>query len=266
MARIERLRVYPVKGLDGVALDESGLTPGGTLEHDREYALFDAEGERINGKWSDGVHRVRTGFDPETHALSVRAVGEDEADAERFVLADQRGRERAANWFGDFFGEPVELRRNTETGFVDRPTAGPSVISTATIETVAGWFDDISVEGLRRRLRANVEVSGVPAFWEDRFVGADAPTFAAGDVELAGAEPCARCVVPERDPDTGERTGNFRQAFVKRRRETFPAFADPEAFDHYYTLMLIARVVEASPDATLAVGDPVAVRDRVSRG
>jgi uncharacterized protein YcbX len=75
--------------------------------------------------------------------------------------------------------ELSRCRIDDALGFVDRRDMRPSVISTATIETVASWFDGLTVEGTRRRLRANVEVSGVPAFWEDRFVGAGAPSFEA---------------------------------------------------------------------------------------
>jgi len=119
---------------------------------------------------------------------------------------------------------------------------GPSVISTATLRTVADWFDELTVEGVRRRLRANVEVGGVEPFWEDRFVGADAPAFEVGGVRFEGVTPCGRCVVPQRDPDTGDPTPGFREQFVRRREETFPDWADADAFDHYYSLMLIARV------------------------
>jgi hypothetical protein len=43
------------------------------------------------------------------------------------------------------------------------------------------------------------------------------------------------------------------------RRETFPEWADPDAFEHYYTLMLIAEVADADRGGTLRVGDPVRV-------
>lgn len=117
----------------------------------------------------------------------------------------------------------------------------------------------MTVESARRRLRANVEVSGVPAFWEDRFVG-DAPDFEVGDVRFEGVTPCGRCVVPARDPDTGEALPEFRERFVEMRAETLPGFVDPEAFDHRYSVMILARVPEASRRPTLRVGDEVRVR------
>jgi uncharacterized protein YcbX len=257
MAAIERLRVYPVKGLDGVDLDAARIREGGTLEFDREFALFDAEDRIVNGKWTDRVHELDAQFDPETTQLRVETPDEERVS---FQLDGEAGRERAAAWFSDDFGGDLTLERDATVGHVDRADMGPSVVSTATLAEVASWFEDLRVDGVRRRLRVNVEVSGVPAFWEDRFVGQAAPTFEAGDVRIEGVTPCARCVVPSRDPDTGEPLDGFRERFVEKRRETFPAFADPDAFDHYYSLMLIARVV-AGRGETLQVGDPVAVAD-----
>ncbi|RDI69778.1 MOSC domain-containing protein [Halopelagius longus] len=254
MGEIERISVYPVKGLDGRRLDAAEVLEGGTLERDREFALFDADGDVMNGKRTERVHDVDTTFDTETGALTVRTADGEE---DEFDLDAESGRERASEWFGEFFGEDLTLKRDRSLGFVDRRGMGPSVISTATLREVASWFDGTTVEGMRRRLRANVEVSGVPAFWEDRFVGPDAPSFVAGDVRFDGVTPCGRCVVPQRDPDTGDRTPEFRERFVERRRETFPEWADEAAFDHFYTLMIITDVPEDYRGATVRVGDTV---------
>ncbi|PSQ08791.1 molybdenum cofactor biosysynthesis protein [Halobacteriales archaeon QS_5_70_15] len=256
MGHVERLTVYPVKGLDGIDIEEARMLEGGTLEHDREFALFDAAGEVVNGKRTDRVHGLDTGFDPATGELTVGTNG---GERRRFDLGVEHGRDRAAAWFGEFFGLDLTLERDRTLGYVDRREMGPSVISTATLEAVASWFEDVTVEGARRRLRANVEVGGVPAFWEDRFVGESAPAFLVGDVRFEGITPCGRCVVPERDPDTGERTPGFRERFVRKRRETFPVWADRDAFDHDYTLMLIAGVAEADRGGELRVGDSVRV-------
>ena len=269
MPRLERLRIYPVKGLDGVAVDAAEIIDGGTLAHDREFALFDADATPpedaadsvhehgvFNAKRSDRFHRLDVDFDPATAELSVET---DDGEHRQFDLDD--GRDAASAWFSDYFDADLTLHRNASLGFVDRRGMGPSVVSTATLEVVASWFDGLSVESARRRLRANVEIAGVPAFWEDRFVGDGAPAFEAGGVRFEGVTPCARCVVPERDPDTGEPLPEFRERFVREREATFPDWADEAAFDHYYTLMLIARVPEADRGATLTVGDGVEIVD-----
>ncbi|SEH45759.1 hypothetical protein SAMN05192561_10270 [Halopenitus malekzadehii] len=259
MARLERIRVFPVKGLDGINVETSAIREGGTLAYDREFGLVDEDGEVSNGKDFETIHDLRADFDPGTGELHVEAP---DGDRRRFALDEADERSRAGEWFSSVFDAALTLERNSSVGFVDRPDMGPSVISTETLETVAGWFDDLTVEGARRRLRANVEVSGVEPFWEDRFVGDDAPTFTVGDLRFEGVTPCARCVVPSRDPDTGEPLPEFRTRFVEKRRETFPEWADPDAFDHHYTLMIIARIPEGSRDGSISVGDEVRVVDR----
>ncbi|MDG5761357.1 MOSC N-terminal beta barrel domain-containing protein [Natronococcus sp. A-GB1] len=254
MARVDRLRVYPIKGLDGIDLERAEFVTGGTLAFDREFALVDESGDVVNGKRTPRVHGLETEFDPETGEL---AVGTGDGDRQRFDPENER--ETAEDWFGDVFDLELTLERDRSLGFVDRREMGPSVISTATLETVADWFDDLSVESVRRRMRANVEVGGVEPFWEDRFVGSGAPSFVAGDVRFDGVTSCGRCVVPKRDPDTGEELAGFQQRFVEKRRETFPGWADGDAFDHYYTLMLIADVPERYRDHELEVGDPVEI-------
>jgi len=253
MASVERLRIYPVKAFDGTSVEAARITPGGTLEGDRTYALFGPEGEPINGKRTPRVHELDADFDPASRALTVTG------DGERRTFDLDAEREAAEAWFSAYFGIETTIERDTDLGFVDRRSAGPSVISTATIEEVASWFEALAPESVRRRLRANVEIGGVPAFWEDRFVGAGAPPFEAGGIEFEGVTPCGRCVVPARDPDTGEEIERFRERFVERREATFPDFADREAFDHYFTLMLIASVPEEDRSRSLAVGDPVTV-------
>ncbi|MCG1003086.1 MULTISPECIES: MOSC domain-containing protein [Halobacterium] len=252
MPRIDRLRVYPVKGLDGTEVDAADVTEGGTLADDRTYAFFDDDGDVLNGKRTARVHDLDTDFDRDARELVVETR---DGETERFHLDDDPGEAEA--WFSEFFDEALALERDGELGYVDRREMGPSVVSTATLREVASWFDNLTVDSVRRRLRANVEVAGVPAFWEDRFVGADAPAFEAGGVRFEGITPCGRCVVPSRDPDTGEPTPDFRETFVQKREETFPEFADPEAFDHFYTLMLIADVPDANRGRTLHVGDEV---------
>ncbi|PSP78767.1 molybdenum cofactor biosysynthesis protein [Halobacteriales archaeon QS_1_68_20] len=254
MAHVERLTVYPVKALDGQDREAVRITEAGGLAGDREYALFGPDGDPVNGKRTDRVHDLSTAFDPDARELTVDP---DDGRRRRFHLDEDR--EAAETWFGEFFDLPVSTERDATTGFPDRPDAGPSVISTATLETVVDWFDEVTVDGLRRRLRANVEVEGVPAFWEDRFANEDAPAFEVGGVRFEGVERCGRCVVPQRDPDTGERTPAFRERFVRRRRETYPEWVDPDAVGNDYTLMLIAAAPREDRGGTIGVGDEVRV-------
>jgi hypothetical protein len=272
--RLARITVYPVKSLDGLDRERASFVAGGGLELDRAYALVDADGAYVNGKRERAVHRLRSRFDPETRTLEL-ATADADSPTRAFDLPDDGGDDTTTDtadgadpltaWLSEYFGYPVSLRHDAAGGFPDDTTAsGPTVISTATVEAVASWFPDISVTEMRRRLRANLEIDGVPAFWEDHlFADRDhVVPFTVGDVTLEGVNPCQRCVVPSRDPDTGAETEGFRRRFVRRREETLPAWSGGDWFDHSFRLMVNTR-----PPADSAVaGREIRVGDRITVG
>ena len=158
------------------------------------------------------------------------------------------------------------MRRAPAGGFPDdTDLGGPTLVSTGTVEEVASWYPGISVESTRS-LRVSVEMSGAPAFWEDRLSAPDyrAAAFDAGDVRLFGANICRRCVVSSRDPDTGEEYDGFRRTFLDRRESSLPEWADPGSFDTFYCAMVNTLVPESEWGKTLRVGDELRVRDERS--
>lgn len=271
---LRRIRVYPVKSLDPREVDSVRIAERGALAGDREYAVVarppDAEhdpetasvggrGDYMNGKRTAAVHRLRSEFDPGGRTVSLRMEGEE---PRTFDLEPPEAREPLNDWLSAYFGEPVSVRREPSGGYPDdRDLMGPTVISTATLETVAGWFDGVTVEGARRRFRANLEVGGVPAFWEDRLYAdhGECVRFRIGEAELLGVNPCQRCVVPSRDPDTGADTPGFRERFLEMRERTLPEWADSDRLDHYFRLMVNTDVPESEWGTRLREGDAVTV-------
>jgi hypothetical protein len=259
--RIDRIRVYPVKSLDPMAVETATVLPDGGLSADREWAIVDADGDYVNGKRERAVHRIRSRYDPETTTLWISLP---EWDGERsYVLSSPSDRAAVTDALSAYFGYEVAVRHDETGGFPDdTAAAGPTVISTATIHEVAGWFDGIDPEGMRRRLRANLEVDGVPAFWEDRLfagsgevVGFELRGDDGRSVPFEGVNPCQRCVVPSRDPETGAETPGFRETFMRRREATLPDWSGGDRFDHYFRLMVNTRVPPAAVGRRVAVGD-----------
>lgn len=260
MATLSRIAVYPIKSLDPVALDRVGFTPAGGLEDDRAWAIVDADGDYVNGKRTDAVHRLRADVDLDGRRVTLDGPGPGAPRS--FDLAADRAAMEA--WLGDYFGYPVELqggRGGAQTDSVvygDEAEPGATLISAGTLREVASWFDGIDPPALRDRLRPNLVIEGVPAFWEDRLVADGGRRFRIGDATLAGIEPIPRCVVPTRDPTTGEAYEGFRETFVERRAATMPDWADPDVLgDNPYQLMVLVRPVPTARDRGLAVGDAV---------
>ncbi|MFB6131182.1 MAG: MOSC domain-containing protein [Salinigranum sp.] len=252
-----RITVFPVKSLDPLSRERVRIVEGGSLAGDREFALFDADGEYVNGKRNAAVHRVRSSFDPETREIRVRAP---DCPTRTFDVDDDAARAALAGWFGDHFGEPVELRRDAAGGFPDDRTAhGPTVVGDGTLREVASWFPEIDAGEVRRRLRPNLVIEGVPPFWEDRlFEDRDhVVAFEVGGVRLYGVNPCSRCVVPTRDPTTGVSIEGFRETFVRKHRETMPSWSGGDWFDHDYRLMVNTVVPDSERGRELSIGDPI---------
>jgi len=269
MPDLARIDVHPIKALPSHAVADATVLSGGALAWDRRYAIVDADGEYVNAKREAALHRIATDFDREGGTVAVGERGS--GDRERFHLDDDRG--ALGTWLSEFLGSEVDLIRDDD-GIPDRTDlGGPTVVATGTLERVGDWFD-LDPANVRRRFRANLLVDA-PAFWEDRLYAGqeEVRRFDVGDVTFEGVKPCARCVVPTRDPDTGEAVPeDFRERFVERRRETLPEFADESWYDHHFRLCPVTRLAAAERGggrdgdaAAGAVGD-LAVGDRIDLG
>ncbi len=256
MPRLARICLYPIKSLPPVFPPQAALLAGGALAHDREWAFFTEDGKMLNGKRTPKIHGLRSTFDFDAGDLRLEAAPTGRAG--RFHLPDDLGALEA--WVSEYFEQPAFFRQNTEHGFPDDLNApGPTVISTATLEEVASWFPGLSIESARIRFRANLEIGGVPPFWEDRLFG-EADTvvhFQIGGVRFHGVNPCQRCIVPPRDPNTAEVIEGFSQVFRARREETLPPWAIRARFNHFYRLAVNTRVPETEAGRVLHVGDEV---------
>ena len=254
MPRLSQIFVYPIKSLDGVSVTQTKILPGGSLAHDREFAIVDRQGEWVNGKRTAAIHHLRSQFHLSARVVTLSVQGENPVS---FHL--DHGRSAIGAWLSDFFGFAVELQQNIVTGFPDDPDSpGPTIVSAASIEQVASWFPDLSVEGVRNRFRTNLEIADVPAFWEDRLYSDDQPVeFQLGDVQIAGINPCQRCLVPTRDARSGVKTAQFQKTFVANRKAELPAWAPVSRFNHFYRLAVNTRIAPSEVGKRLQVGDTI---------
>lgn len=255
---VSRLLIYPIKSLDRVSVEKVAVLKSGALKHDREFAIFDESGHVVNGKRNDRVHALRSEFDLETNFVSLRVQGTNQAT----IFHIDKEREALECWLGEYFGFPVKMQQNSDTGFPDDMVSpGPTIISTATLEAIASWYPSLDIEEVRLRFRSNIEISGVPAFWEDRLFAEPGKVihFHIGDVKFMGVNPCQRCIVVTRDSQTGVAYPNFQKTFVTQRRATLPDWAERSRFNHFYRLAINTRLPETEAGKTIYVGDDLKI-------
>lgn len=255
---VSKLFVHPIKALDRVEIEKVTVLKSGALKRDREFAIFDGAGHFVNGKRNDRVHAIRSKFDLETNIISLRVQETDRAT----VFHLEKERKELEDWLGEYFGFSVKLKQNLDTGFPDDTVSpGPTVISTATLEAIASWYPGLDVEEVRLRFRTNIEISGVPAFWEDRLFAETEETvnFQIGEVQFMGINPCQRCVVVTRDSKTGEAYPNFQKTFVTQRRTTLPEWAERSRFNHFYRLAINTQIPVSQEGKSIGIGDKLSI-------
>ena len=236
---------------------EARVTAGGILENDRCYAIFDLDGRVVNGKRTDRVHHLRCAFDPEVR--EVRLWQNGESPSEPFPLDAP---ERVEKWLGDFFGFAVRLQREVQKGFPDdREAFGPTITSEASLDEIRNWFPELTLESLRRRFRSNLELVGGVPFCEDGLFGApgELKPFQIGTVNFLGHNPCQRCVVPTRDPDSGQAVANFQKKFMELRKKLRPEWSNAQRFNHFYRFAVNTSIRPEEAGRLLRVGDAVRV-------
>lgn len=258
-AWLANIRLHPIKGLDPVSVPEARIGPNGGLQMDRVWVLFTVEGKWINGKNNPEIHRIRAEYDPLLAGVTLSAAGRGNGRAPKPVtLAFPADTERAAAWFTQYFGETVIVRHVPEGAPDDGLAAGPTIVSTASLQAVCDLFPDMELNQARERFRTTLEIDGVPAFWEDQLFGEDANyavRFRIGDVAFEGSNPCARCPVPPRDPRSGEELIGFQKEFTEMRRTKLPSASPRERFDHFYRMATNTRIASTEEGKLLRVGD-----------
>lgn len=259
-----RIIVYPIKSLDGVSVPQAMIAPGGALVGDREFAIADAQGRWINGKRFPKIMMLRARFDLRQRRVWLQGKAPESCvdfhlDTDRALLSA---------WLSDFVGQPVQVVQNVETGFPDDlDSPGPTVVSEASLQTVADWYPALNLDSIRRRFRTNLEISNTAAFWEDHLFGeADQPVpFRVGPVNCLGINPCQRCPVPTRDPDTGQADVGFQRQFIAQRQATLPPEVVRSQFNHFYRFTVNTQILQSETGKKIQVGDLITLPSTPSK-
>jgi uncharacterized protein YcbX len=263
--QLTNILIYPVKSLDGMEIDRAQISSGGALAFDRRWAIVDAGFKFVNAKRTAKIQQLRSQFELLNTGLAsewrslIHLQTADDASIYTFCLTTELT--ELSQWLSQFFGFSVSLIENKTTGFPDDLNAyGPTIVSTATLEKICEWFS-LDLAEVRRRFRTNLELSGVPAFWEDRLFGTpeEIINFQLGNVQFYGINPCQRCIVPTRDSITGAVFARFQQIFTQQRQQTLPVEVNVARFNHFYRLAVNTQIPLTEAGKFLYTGDRLTV-------
>jgi uncharacterized protein len=223
MPRISEIYIYPIKALAGISLQSAVVTERG-LQHDRRWVLVDESNYHITQREfaelalldvavvENGLivkHRTKDfdelfiSFAPQTADYQTIRVWNDEIETIR--VSDD-----ADKWFSDILGincrlfyqpensiRPVDARYAIQNDHVNLSDGYPILIAgQASIDDLSRR---IGIETTIKRFRPNLVFTGGEAFEEDTW-----GEFKINDTVLHGVKNCARCPVPNIDPQTAE--------------------------------------------------------------
>jgi uncharacterized protein len=251
------IRLHPIKSLDPISVPQCSIGPSGGLALDRAWALFSVDGRWVNGKRTPAVHLIRANYSLDLRSVTLSVPG-DRRNIPARTFDFPAAHEEASEWFSVFFEQQILVRYSPD-GFPDDTIAnGPTIASTASLQSVCDWFPGLSLDDVRLRFRTSLEINGVPAFWEDQLFGEEERSvvrFRIGEVNFEGSNPCARCPVPPRDPRTGIYLDGFQKRFSQHRESTLPPWSPRDRFDHFYRLATNSRVASSQFNFLLRAGD-----------
>jgi uncharacterized protein YcbX len=223
--KVHAIYRYPVKGLSPEPLARTRLAVGATLPADRLYAIengpsgFDPAAPRHQPKQrylmlmrNEGLARLRTCFDEKSHVLVVASEGREAA---RGDLRTADGRATVERFFATFCADelrgPPKILHAPGFSFSDIARKAVSIInlaSVAAIEDVIG----ASVDPLR--FRANLYVTGWPAWREFELVGQEIAV--PGGARIKILKRIVRCAATNVDPETGVRDLSIPDMLMRR--------------------------------------------------
>jgi uncharacterized protein len=212
---VTTLSTTPIKGtrlqtVDSVTLEATGA------QGDRRYYLIDGRDRMVNAKQlgeltallasdsdsdSGSESRLRITF-PDGHAVEGE-VRLGERVATRFYSSEVPGQLVLGPWAGaltDYAGQPLRLVRALDGGAVDRRAEGAvTLISTASLRRLSEVAEREQIDA--RRFRMLVQVDGLEAHAEDRWVGRSVRL---GEATVRFGGHVGRCLITSRDPETGQ--------------------------------------------------------------
>jgi uncharacterized protein YcbX len=224
---VSQLYIYPVKGLQAIAVPSARCTERG-FEHDRRFMVVDAQGKFMSQRehplmatvWTDIADGMLVLSAPDLTQVEIPLEPQGQASARVQVwnsTCDAVPASRAGDaWLTDYLGIPCRLVYMPES---TRRECNPEFAPGKIVSFADGYPYLVTNEASLADLNARIAAKAAPTVPMNRFrpsivvAGADAyaedhwPELRMGSAVLRSAKPCGRCQVTTTDQATGERLG-----------------------------------------------------------
>jgi MOSC domain-containing protein len=205
---VSGLAVTPVKATRLCEVESITLGPAGA-DGNRRFYLIDERGRMVNGKMIGELQTVVAALDGGQLALTFPdgrvvegPVIAGEPVQTQFFSAPRDARLVEGPWseaLSELVGRPLRLVDADGSGAVDRGAEGAvSLISRGSLARLATQACAPGVDS--RRFRMLIEVDGIEAHEEDRWVGRRSRV---GEAVLDWSGHVGRCLTTSRDPESG---------------------------------------------------------------
>jgi uncharacterized protein len=224
MLKVSQLYIYPIKSLAGIAVNESIVTDRG-LQHDRRWMLVDKNNQFLTLREYPKMALLH----PTVNSNSLTIISQEHKDTPLSIpfdfeeksmenvtiwnatVAAKKVSQEADQWFSDMLGGAIQL--------VYMPDVSMRPVDTTSGYHPAGKFTsfadaypflllgEASMNALNSRLpkpfsilrfRPNIVFSGGQPHQEDEI-----EHFTINGISFLGLENCARCSIPNVNPETG---------------------------------------------------------------
>lgn len=278
---ITGLRIYPVKSMKGIALEQSALTPEGLL-HDRQFMVIRADGQFVTQRDMPRMSLVAVRLGDQGVALSIDGAGQVQVpfachQGQRFTTRVWKDRcetidqgEVVSQWLTESLQSPERLHLVTMAPGYTRPQGKADVLGadTHTLFADAAPFlvsNEASLQALNtellarghasvpmNRFRPNIIIRGLDAFAEHNVRALNS-----GDACLRFHHPCQRCIVTTIDQDTAMKHPSREPFMTLREINPMPGGGMQPAFGQNASLL-------PGSGRTISVGNIFTIEGRQS--
>lgn len=264
---VRELWSYPIKGCQGVQVEELQVTKNGVIG-DRRFAVW-SNGRLVDQKLTPRMATIAAALDPAGAVMTLdhSELGKFSHDVrhegkslkgtwvlDEFEAIDQG--DDVAAWLSKALGEEVRLIKASQPWEINFPVpdmerlhgkpkerfTAASEVSLANQASLDELNKHLDTPVTMDRFRMNVIVDGLAPYAEDHM-----ETASNGNVEILQVTPAERCIIVTTDQKSGERPeNNLMEMLGKHRRKKTKKFGSGLLFGNYMTV---------SKEGTIRVGD-----------